>query len=643
MKKIYFLSTFLFAASFAFSQTLFTYGGTPVGKEEFLRAYNKNKVPITNKEKALREYLDLYIRFKLKVKAAKDLQIDTLAQLRYDLENFRTQIEESYLNNETVLNNLTEEAFARTQKDLRIVHFYIPLSPSLKPEDTVRAYNAMNEIREQLKNKTQDYEKIVGSISEKNLSIKGGDAGFITAFTLPYEYENLVYSLRIGEVSKAHRSKNGLHIFKVTEERKNPGKWKIAQILLVLPPENQEQHVQSLQLKADSLYNKLQDGADFAALASQYSDDKFTYMNGGEMPEFGTGKFDPVFEKEVFKLQRNGEISKPFLTLHGIHIVKKITQTPAPSDKNDITALSELRQKVLQDARINNAKRQLAQQIASQTGFKQSSDLKTHDLFRYSDSIIASAKDIASYPISNTVVFYFSKGKVTGKDWLNFVKEYKYTALYKGERNEDLWDKFFVFSVLQYYKQHLEEYNKDFHYQMEEFREGNILFEMMERNVWNAAIKDSNGLVKYYNENKDRYKWAASADVLLFHCNGKTAAAETVAALREGKNWRTLAEETAGAVQPDSGRYELTQLPLLPDVEPSPGFISDPVTNNFDSSLTFVKVIQLYAAGVQRSFDEAKGLVVNDYQNVLENKWIKELKRKYPVKINDAVFKSLIK
>src|SRR5450432_1968681 len=104
MKKIVVMVLVCLMASQVFSQTLFTYGPYAVSKDEFLRAYNKSKTPVADKEKALKEYMDLYSRFKLKVKTAEEQRLDTLQQMKYDLQNFKSQVEEGYMNDEKGLN-----------------------------------------------------------------------------------------------------------------------------------------------------------------------------------------------------------------------------------------------------------------------------------------------------------------------------------------------------------------------------------------------------------------------------------------------------------------------------------------------------------------------------------------------------------
>jgi len=641
MKKFYLSFAMLVFLSSAYSQTIFTYGSNAVSKDEFLRAYNKNNTPVKDKEKSLREYLELYSNFKLKVKAAEELRLDTLAQIQYDIENFRHQVEENYMSDEKGLAKLMDEAFERSQKDLHVVHFSVSIDPSAKPEDTLRAYRNIIAAYESLNAGDNNYQQV----ADKN-NIRFGDLGFITVFTVPYSYENIIYSLKPGQVSKAYRSKTAWHLFKVTEERKSIGKWKVAQILFTYPPAIGEADRAVIKHKADSVYELLKKGDDFGKLAKEFSDDKLTYMTGGEMPEFGTGKFDSDFETEVFKLKEDGDITKPFTTQFGIHIVKRLGFTATPTDKENSALQFELKQKVQQDSRINSAKEKFAKDILSTIVYKKNATVKDAELFRYADSVSKdfSVDNSTKFPISNKTIATFKNGSLKGSDWLKFVREYKSnTEQYKGEANTELWEKFVTISSLEYYKKHLEEYNEDFKYQMKEFKEGNMLFEIMERNVWSKAAADTVGLHSHYNANKTNYKWAASADVLIFNCSNEKVAASAMESVKKGKLWKEIADSSAGAIQGDSGRYELSQIIIDSTNKTKPEKNSfSAIVKNSDGTATFVKYINVYPGDQQRNFEEARGLVINDYQNVLEKKWLEALHKKYPVIINEAAVKQML-
>jgi len=646
MKRTLLLSAFAFNFSALFSQTLFTYGNNAVDKQEFLRAYNKNKSASDDKEKALREYLDLYSKFKLKVKAAKDMKLDTLPQLTSDLQNFRSQIDETYMNNDNAVNGLIDEAFIRSQKDLHVIHFFTALAENTAADDSVKAVKAMQEIYTGLQAGKTEYQKLAADVSAKYSTVKTSDIGYITAFSVPYDYENIIYGLKTGEASKPYRSKNGLHIFKVVDERRGVGKWKIAQILIAMPPGDAAENSKLAKQKADSVYLKLKAGADFAEMAKQYSDDKLTYMSGGNMPEFTVGKYEQPFETEVFRLTKDGELSKPFATQYGFHIVKRISVQQVQTIKTDAAYMYEIRQKVLQDSRVNTAKDLFTKSVVKLVGYKRNAAVKDADLFRYADSVVAnpSLSGTKEFPVNNKVIFTSAKGNLKGSDWLSFIKEYKTNAeIYRGESNAALLDKFITVKSLSYYKTNLEEYNTEFGYQMEEFKEGNLLFEIMERKVWSSAANDSNGLVKYYAEHKTKYLWGASADVIIFSCNNKKAAEASLEALKQGKAWKKIADESNNTIQADSGRYELAQISLSEGTKAVPGMITPLNVNASDGTAGFMKILYLHAGGEQRSFEEARGLVINDYQNILEEKWIEELKKKYPVKVDEAVFQSLLK
>jgi len=641
MKKFTLLFIMAVCTVAAHSQTIFTYGNNAVSKDEFMRAYNKNSTPVNDKEKSLREYLELYSNFKLKVKAAEELHLDTLPQIKYDIENFRHQVEENYMSDEKGMARLMNEAYDRSQKDLHVIHFSVAIDPAAKPEDSLKAFQGITAAYQALNSGDNNYQLL----AEKN-NVKFGDLGFVTVFSVPYEYENIVYSLKPGQTSRPYRSKNAWHIFKVIEERKSAGKWKIAQILFIYPPAADEDTRKAIMAKADSVYRLISNGVDFVKMVKEFSDDKLTYMTGGEMPEFGTGKYDYNFENEVFKLTKDGQVTKPFVSQFGIHIVKRLAQTPTPVEKENASLQFENKQRILKDSRISTAKEKFSKDIVAMIGYKKAAGVKEADLFRFADSIskAGSVADAKNYPINNKTIITFKEGSLKGIDWLKFIKEYKANPeQYKGESNAELWDKFVTYSSLEYYKKHLEEYNDDFKYQMKEFKEGNMLFEIMERKVWSKAATDSVGLKQQYSNNKTNYKWAASADVLIFNCSNEKIAAAAMDSIKNGKDWKSLSDRSEGTIQGDSGRYELTQIAIDSTNKSTPVKNSfSAIVKNMDGTATFIRYINVYPADQQRSFEEARGLVINDYQNVLEKKWLETLHKKYPIRINEATLKQLL-
>ncbi len=644
MKKLFLLAAFFFFLSNAFCQTLFTYGNHPVSRDEFLRAYNKNKTVTNDNAQSIKDYLGLYTKFKLKVQAAKDMHLDTLPSLQSDLQNFRTQIENNYLQDDKEVDALVNEAFNRSQKDIHVQHFYVLINDKMQPADTLKLYKAIHEAYDELKKGGTNYDEIVSEIKEKIGALQGNDMGWITVFTLPYEYENIVYGLKPGEVNKPYRSKKGWHIFKDEEERPAEGKIKIAQILFAVPAGNMAMRDHARQL-ADSVYNALQAGADFGEMAKKYSNDRSTFMNGGVMPEFGIAKYDGGFEKEAFSLKHDSDISKPFQTEFGYHILKRLSRLRIPENKNDEAYMYNLKQEVLGDDRMAIAKENFLNQAIAKTGFKKNKAVNEKDLWKITDTFAISNRSISSGNVNeNTVLFSFNNNKkVTAGDWMQYVRNAKsaYAAQAPKTYAERMKD-YVSLATLENYKKRLQDFNPDFKYQLQEFKDGNLLFEVMERKVWSKASADSAGLQHYYDEHFLKYKWNASADALLFSCANETVAKNAIDEINKGKSWKEITKDNS-QIQVDSGRYELSQIPVNGSVNFTAGVVTAPVINKGDGTAIFSMILKIYPANEQRSFADARGLVINDYQNFLENKWIEELKKKYPIKVNEKVLQSILK
>ena len=257
------------------------------------------------------------------------------------------------------------------------------------------------------------------------------------------------------------------------------------------------------------------------------------------------------------------------------------------------------------------------------------------------DSFVVSKKAAGIYS-NQTTLFSFNNANISVGAWLKFVQDYMASGLYKGESYTVLLNKFVSTTALDNYRKRLSEFNPDFKDQLQEFKEGNMLFEVMERNVWSRASADTEGLKNYYTLHKNEYLWNASADAVLISASNEKAGKDAAQKIKNGLNWRSVAEENSSQVQADSGRYEVSQLPVNTAAGLSAGVVTDPVVNQADGTAAFVKIIRLYPTGLQRSFEEARGLVINDYQNFLEEKWLERLKKKYPVKVNEKVFQSLL-
>ncbi|HXB42718.1 MAG TPA: peptidylprolyl isomerase [Puia sp.] len=621
-------------------QTLFSYGDKGVTKQDFLKAYTKNNIEGKVSEKSYRDYLELYIRYKLKVQAAYDLKLDTLTPLQTEGKNFRNQVADTYINDTESLNALVNEAYDRSKKDIHLAHIFIAVGKNMTPSDTLKAYKKMKAVEEALKS-GHDFGATAAAYSDDgSAKLNHGVIGWITVFTLPYELETLAYNTKPMHFSFPYRSKAGYHIFKNLGERKAIGKIRVAHILIALPPNANDSVKSKAKQKADSIYQSLSGGANFGDLAKKYSGDNLSYQTGGEIADFGVGKYDSVFEATAFGLTKDGEIAKPILSSFGYHIIKRIARKPIPERSKE--TFDGLKQRVTADPRINISTKKFLDNIFAETHFKRYA-LNQANLWGYTDSALQHKTIPKFSPLDDsTRVFAFNNKDIYIKDWIDYLRKLKNTpAISPGKMDSALFDKFIETSALSYYREHLEDYNKDFSYQLNEFKEGNMLFEVMQRKIWDKAAVDSVGLKDYYNAHKEKYWWEPGADAVLFTCSNQRAAENVKSKLfGNPSGWRKLIDSSDGSAQADSGRFEMAQLPVE-GKRVVPGEFTAFKNNPPDNTVTFAFVITLYNVRTPRTYGEARGFVINDYQGFLEDKWIGELKQKYPVKINEAVLKSL--
>jgi len=620
------------------SQTLFTYGKNSVGKDEFLRAFNKNNTNAGNTEKAYRDYLDLYTRFKLKVQAAYDAKLDTLTAQKAELKNFRGQIIEAFMNDESSVQLLVDEAFERSQKDVRVSQIYIPF----RGGDTLAAYQKAMEAYNKIQSGA-DFITVAETYSmDPSVHTTKGDIGFITALTLPYEFETIAYHTAIGKTAAPYRSKTAYHIFKITADRPAIGRMKAAQILIGFLPNPDEQEKEKKRILADSIYNALIKGALFKEMVAKYSNDNISYQSGGLMPEFGTGRYSEDFENAAFGLAKDGDISKPVLTSFGYHIIMRVERIAVNSNKNNKDAMAQLKQAVQADKRILVAKQMLAQKVMKSIGYKKVV-YSEKDFSAYADSLYMGKQPKQLEAMNDkTLLFSFPQQKVTAADYAKYMHSIQNAPeLLRGKSTNQLLQQYEETVAMEYYRNHLEDYNKEFASQLKEFKDGNLLFEIMQRQVWDKAAADSAGLKNFYDSNKNKYWWEASADVILFTCSDSANAVKARNTfMKSPTDWKTFVQNSNGTVQADSGRFELTQLPAAVSKNKKEGLITEPVKNTTDNITSFASVIKIYSDRSPRNFDDARGFVINDYQAFLEDKWIAMLKKKYPVKVNDAVLQS---
>jgi len=627
IRKFILFAIFVLISFSLFPQTLFTYGNKEASKQEFLCSFNKSLQLSSSRAVALKEYLPLYIHYKLKVQAGYDEELDKNSSFQLEASNYKQQLAENFINEEANEKKLMQEAFERSKKDIAVQQIFIPFG-----KDTIAASKQIQSAYQQLKTGKSFDALVEKYATDKETKKSKGDLGFITVFNLPYEIENIIYGLAPQHFSVPYKSKYGYHIFKNIEIRPSAGKRKVAQILLAFAPNSSQGEKNKLASLADSLYQLIQSGQSFDQLARQFNTDHTSALKNGILPEIGVGEYAIEFEEKVFSLKHINDVTKPFATSYGYHIVKLLEMIPAAK-----TVDEKLKVVVENSDRLAYSKQQLIKKWMIKISYRKG-DYDETALQQFIDSAIYKRSIPGNKKIKDsTILFSFSKQKFTVSDFVKFVRIKNIVS-----PASQLLKEFTENSCTAYYSSHLEEYNPEFKQQLGEFNDANVLFAAMDKHVWGKTAEDSAGLKKYYDAHQRNYVWNPSVAALVITAKNKSMINEVAERIKQRPtDWKIIAGSYGESVIGDSGRYEMEHLPVQQKIKPEKGFLSVVEKAPNEESYSFMYVTDIFPDKAQRSFEESRGMVMNDYQKVVEEKWVEALKKKYPVKVIDVVWKTV--
>jgi peptidyl-prolyl cis-trans isomerase SurA len=330
---------------------IMTVDGQKVLRSEFEAIYKKNNKEALVTQEALDEYLDLFINYKLKVREAEVLGMDTIAKFKNELAGYRAQLSRPYLIDRELNDALMLEAYDRMLSEVRASHILLQLAPDASPEDTLATWKEIMVLRERII-KGEDFAAVakgVGGSEDPSAQKNGGDLGWFSALQMVYPFESAAYNTPVGEVSQPVRTRFGYHIIKVVDIRPARGQVKVAHIMLRSTDTDTPEQQKSAEERAIEIHDLVVSGKmTFGDAALKYSEDESSNTKGGELPMFGTGKMIEEFEDAAFALQTPKEISPPIKSRYGWHIIELIEKQPVPT--YDATK-GELKNKISRDSR----------------------------------------------------------------------------------------------------------------------------------------------------------------------------------------------------------------------------------------------------------------------------------------------------
>lgn len=626
---------------------LFTVEGMPVHESEFKYIYSKTNAQKADfSEASLREYLDLYTNFKLKVAKAREIQLDTIPSLKQELAGYRQQLSNSYLIDKQVKDKLLMEAYNRKKQDVDISHILISLRAGSNSEDETRALQRANEISKKLE-AGEKFEDLAAQYSADTYSKNtGGHIGFVNAL-LPdgfYDLESAAYETPMGKYSKPVRTTLGYHIVKVNGTRPAWGTVEVAHILVRKSKDRSD--AESLQ-RINQAYEALQKGTIFDQVVAEYSEDDKSKANGGRLGFWQLNSTEPILLETAFALSKDGEYSKPVQSSIGWHIIKRISK---PELKSFDEEKGRIQAQLERDSRLDVARNAFIDKLKSENNYQLNQ--KVYDDFvKGLDNSFLSYQWKAPAP-SGTKLFSIAGTSTSLGEYTDFLAQKARDRAILGNRGDinsaanSLLNEFVGDKVIEHEKSQLEQKYPDFKSLMREYEEGILLFEVTKNEVWDKASQDTLGLQKFYDAHKDKYKWEPRAQAIKYTLNSQS---ESILKKTKKAAKKKSPDAVLAAVNKSAGNlltYEKTEIEESSDgpfkgIKWKNGAISNNVVNP-DNSVSFYKLESVMSAR-PKTLQEARGFVVADYQEQLEKEWVKGLRSKYKVSVNEAVLKSMVK
>ena len=634
-------------------QVLMTIGDQNITVKEFCDVYYKNNLKSdVIEKKSVDDYLDLFTTFRMKVMEAERLQLDTSAKFQKELAGYRKQLAKPFMSSDDITEELVQEAYQRKLKDLRASHILIRCDKNALPSDTLKAYNKAMEIRKKAVAKGADFAALADQYSE-DPSAKGmkatdqtparpgnhGDLGYFTVFDMVYPFETGAYNTKEGEISMPVRSDFGYHIIKVNSITDALGSIQAAHIFLQLPADASEDDVDAMQKKADNIYKELmaQDGKNWNEMVKQYTDDKGTISRNGALSNFTVSRIVPEFIEACKSLEK-GQIAKPVRTMYGYHIIKLIDYSGVGTLEKERKGLTE---RIEKDMRSKKSEEVVIKQAKSDYHFKQNDKVLEGFMATVDSTILRNEYKPAANLDMNATLFSMDGNATKVSDFVAYIKEKMTPQRHVSPATYayQLYETFSNEKVMDYADAHLEDKYPEFKALVQEYKDGILLFDLMDKEVWTKAVKDTLGLQEFHDRNATNYMWENRAYATIVTVTRPESLPKVKALIDSGIELDSLKNairrDSIGYAFVRKGYYQRGDNQYVDQTEWKVGERNE-IASTVDQSTTIVFIRELRDPE-PKTLKEARGLVTSDYQVELEKKWVQSLKERYPVKIDEKV------
>lgn len=634
-----------------------------IKKSEFEYIYGKNNSSSSIDKKSLSEYLVLFQNFKLKVIEAEGKGIDTTKAFVNELAGYRKQLAQPYLTDKTVEDALALEAYNRMKENVEVSHILLRVPEDATSADTLAIYNKLIAYRNTLlaapakakkgakvKKETpmtlkEKFEKLAVQVSEDpSKNDNKGYLGFVSAGMTVYPFEVAAYNTPIGQISMPIRTNYGYHLILVQSHRPDQGQVLTAHIMKSNRPKNDS--IKPEQADADAhkaileIYAKLKAGEKFEDLAKSSSDDTGSAQKGGELPWFGAGRMIKEFETTAFAMKSKGDFSEPFKTRFGWHIIQL-------KDKKGIDTFEAKKEEILtsisRDERANAGQNAVIERLKKEYNFAENKAALNAMSELAKSNFPTDSTYLATVKTATQELFKLNGKPYTQAEYAAFLKTQPAGAKKSGsDFVTNNYKTFVKQAVLAYEDTQLEAKYPEFKNLMQEYHDGMLLFEISNNEVWEKASKDTEGLKKYFADNKTKYNWSAPKyKGMVIYCKDKETEKKAKAIIKKCSadtvvlTLRKTLNDSISRIKIDKGLFSKGENKAIDGKV----FKGEEFVPESKYPIVFVSG-KLLKTGPEE-FSDVRGLVTSDYQNYLEEKWLKELNQKYKIVVNEDVLKTV--
>ncbi len=646
------------AQDVADTRVLLTIDGEPSTVEEFMYIYQKNNREAQIDQKSIAEYLDLFINFKLKVHAAEEAGMDTTAKFKKELNNYRNQAVPKYMVDKEAEEAAVQKAYARMLVDRKVSHIAIQCPANATAEEEAAAREKIERARVRVTTglpitvgkgkraktkpgKVEAFNIVAAEMSEDPSVVNnGGLIGWVTPFRFVYPFEEAAYNTEIGGISEVFRSPFGFHILKVEEEAPHR-EIHAAHIMKMTPRDNEVLSARAKQ-QIDSIYMVVTNGANFAATAIAESDDRGSAQQGGDLRWFGRGQMVPEFENVAFEMTQDSSISEPVKSMYGWHIIQFLGAKGTPD-------LAEIREDVMKNIRRSEYRQEIenafVNKLKKEYNFSEHADALAPFFALAEQYGVTDSAFQAEAQAWNAPLFAFADKAYTQRDFAIYLKDNFFSQQTNPKALIDEKYGYFVAREIRAHENsNLENKYPELRNLMTEYHDGILLFDISLQEVWDKASLDTVGITNFFNAHKDDYKWEEPRfKGYVCYCKDK-ATAKAAKRIIKNANPDSVASYLNTQLNIDSVKYIKFEKGLwkkgMNAAVDKYGFKDKKAEYTPAEELPVVFTYGKVLKAAEEYIDE-RGKVTSAYQDYLEKEWVKALRAKYEVVVNQEVLESL--